>query len=164
MPDERSGGNDSSSEHGAHRELRMLFKVLFSDEGEDQESTEATEEHLRFKEAQISLGLAPLDGAELDSVIDGIGQAGDQAVHSQLMASKATTAATFTLTAGVVAWTLRSGALLAGLFASTPLWFQLDPLPVLGRQDEEDEESDGDGDGTDSLFGGDPGASSERAS
>ncbi|RKZ70061.1 MAG: hypothetical protein DRQ44_01735, partial [Gammaproteobacteria bacterium] len=45
------------------------------------------------------------------------------------------------LTAGVVAWVLRSGALVAGLLSTMPLWKGYDPLPLLTyKDDDEDKE------------------------
>ncbi len=45
------------------------------------------------------------------------------------------------LSVGAVWWAARAGGLLASLLASTPAWRHVDPLPVLGR-DEEDPEID----------------------
>ncbi|MCK4704716.1 MAG: tandem-95 repeat protein, partial [Gammaproteobacteria bacterium] len=44
------------------------------------------------------------------------------------------------LTAGVVAWVLRSGALMTSLMSSIPLWKGYDPLPILAYREDEDEE------------------------
>jgi hypothetical protein len=46
------------------------------------------------------------------------------------------------LTAGVVAWILRSGALLSSLMSTIPLWKGYDPLPILAYKDDEDEKED----------------------
>jgi len=43
------------------------------------------------------------------------------------------------LTAGVVAWVLRGGALMTSLISTIPLWKGYDPLPILAYKDEEDE-------------------------
>jgi VCBS repeat-containing protein len=40
------------------------------------------------------------------------------------------------LSVGVMWWVARAGGLLASLIASTPVWRHMDPLPVLGRDDE----------------------------
>jgi len=42
----------------------------------------------------------------------------------------------------VVAWLLRSGALLSSLLSSIPLWKGYDPLPVLAYKDDDDEKKD----------------------
>jgi VCBS repeat-containing protein len=46
------------------------------------------------------------------------------------------------LTAGVVAWVLRSGALLSSLMSTIPLWRGYDPLPILAYKDDEEEKED----------------------
>jgi VCBS repeat-containing protein len=44
------------------------------------------------------------------------------------------------LTAGVVAWVLRSGALMTSLISTIPLWKGYDPLPILAYKDDDDEQ------------------------
>jgi len=46
------------------------------------------------------------------------------------------------LSVGAVWWAARAAGLIASLLASTPAWRHVDPLPVLGRRDEEEEASD----------------------
>ena len=46
------------------------------------------------------------------------------------------------LLAGVVAYTLRGGALVASLLGSLPLWSAYDPLPILGSRKKGEEEAD----------------------
>jgi len=48
------------------------------------------------------------------------------------------------LSIGAVWWAARAAGLIASLLASAPAWRHMDPLPVLGR-DEEDETAAGDG-------------------
>jgi len=43
------------------------------------------------------------------------------------------------LSVGAVWWAARAGGLLASLLASTPAWRHVDPLPVLGRDEDEPE-------------------------
>jgi len=40
---------------------------------------------------------------------------------------------------GAVWWAARAAGLMASLLASSPAWRHVDPLPVLGRDDEEEE-------------------------
>ncbi len=56
--------------------------------------------------------------------------------QQELMVSVATGAA-WSLSAGIVASSLRSGSLIASLMASVPLWNWFDPLPVLSISDKE---------------------------
>jgi VCBS repeat-containing protein len=46
------------------------------------------------------------------------------------------------LSVGAVWWALRAAGLVASLLASAPAWRHIDPLPVLGRGNDEDEEED----------------------
>jgi hypothetical protein len=46
------------------------------------------------------------------------------------------------LTAGVVAWILRSGALLSSLMSTIPLWNGYDPLPILAYKDDEEKKEE----------------------
>jgi hypothetical protein len=43
---------------------------------------------------------------------------------------------------GAVWWAARAAGLIASLLASSPAWRHVDPLPVLGRDDEDEEEHD----------------------
>ena len=45
-------------------------------------------------------------------------------------------------TAGIVAWALRGGALLASVMAATPIWASIDPLRVVNSKEENDENQD----------------------
>ena len=40
---------------------------------------------------------------------------------------------------GAVWWAARAAGLIASLLASSPAWRHVDPLPVLGRDEEEEE-------------------------
>jgi len=46
------------------------------------------------------------------------------------------------LSAGVVAWLMRSGALLSSLLSNIPVWRGYDPLPVLTYKDDEEEKKE----------------------
>jgi hypothetical protein len=46
------------------------------------------------------------------------------------------------LSVGYVLWLLRGGVLLSSLLSSLPAWRLVDPLPILGRLDDEDDEHD----------------------
>jgi hypothetical protein len=46
------------------------------------------------------------------------------------------------LSVGYVLWLLRGGVLLSSLLSSLPAWRLVDPLPILGRLDDEDDEDD----------------------
>jgi hypothetical protein len=48
----------------------------------------------------------------------------------------------FALSVGAVWWTARAVGLVASLLSATPAWRHVDPLPVLGRNEDEQEEWD----------------------
>jgi hypothetical protein len=50
------------------------------------------------------------------------------------------------ISVGFVSWALRGAGLLTSLLASTPAWRNLDPLPILGADDDEDKKDHGDAD------------------
>ncbi|MCU7815840.1 MAG: hypothetical protein KZQ81_11685 [Candidatus Thiodiazotropha sp. (ex Rostrolucina anterorostrata)] len=75
---------------------------------------------------------------------------GQQASNDGLIFQSATFS-TLTLSVGYVAWLLRAGVLSASLLSFTPLWRQIDPLPVLSahakrRDDDQDDIPDDDPD------------------
>ena len=72
---------------------------------------------------------------ELDQMRDEVQAQGS--VEQRLIASTLT--ASSGLSIGYVVWLLRGGVLLGSVLSSLPAWRLVDPLPVLGRMDEEDE-------------------------
>jgi hypothetical protein len=63
----------------------------------------------------------------------------------------ATAATSLSLSVGYVIWLLRGGVLLSTLVSSVPAWRFVDPLPVLGRMDDEDDMDDEADDSLESL-------------
>jgi len=59
-----------------------------------------------------------------------------------MIADGAVLGLTFSATAGVFAWVLRGGALLASLAASTPIWALIDPVKVFHGEKRESDSSD----------------------
>ena len=57
------------------------------------------------------------------------------------------------LTAGIVGWLLRGGALLSALLSTMPLWRGFDPLAVVMRPKRRDEEEDEPLSNVDLMFG-----------
>lgn len=84
----------------------------------------------------------------LDQMRDGLQE------HAKLEASvtAASAAAGMSLSVGYVVWMLRGGVLVSTLLSSLPAWRLVDPLPVLGRMDD-DGDDDGDGDDADDSLG-----------
>ena len=48
----------------------------------------------------------------------------------------------FALSVGAVWWAARAAGLLASVLSSTPAWRHVDPLPVLGRTEQDEEDPD----------------------
>ena len=74
--------------------------------------------------------------SELDRLRDGLQDESKSEVHAVAL----TTAATLGLSVGYVLWLLRGGVLLSTVLSSMPAWRMVDPLPILGRLEEEDDE------------------------
>jgi hypothetical protein len=78
---------------------------------------------------------------ELDRLRDGLQEESRGAAHAIAL----TTAATLGLSVGYVFWLLRGGVLLSTVLSSMPAWRMIDPLPILGRlEDDADDEDDPD--------------------
>jgi len=92
-----------------------------------------------FNRLSLDANLGARTTELLDVFSQRLSDAGQAHMETQINVAKTATAATLTLSAGFAAWTLRSGALLASLFASSPLWRQFDPLPIVGRDEDEEE-------------------------
>lgn len=63
-----------------------------------------------------------------------------------------TTAVASSLSVGYILWLMRGGALAASLLASLPAWRSLDPLPILGRDRDDEPDEDGPDDPLEKLF------------
>ncbi|MCU7805802.1 MAG: tandem-95 repeat protein, partial [Candidatus Thiodiazotropha sp. (ex Lucinoma borealis)] len=87
----------------------------------------------------------------LDSMNQEMSDHQGQQVANDGLVFQTATFSTLTLSAGYVAWLLRAGVLSASLLSFTPLWRQIDPLPVLSaharrRDDDQDDIPDDDPD------------------
>jgi len=60
--------------------------------------------------------------------------------QEQQQSSEVYAGISISLTAGMVGWLLRGGSLLASFMSVSPLWAQIDPLPVLASVNEDVEE------------------------
>ncbi|MGA2291081.1 hypothetical protein, partial [Bradyrhizobium sp.] len=66
------------------------------------------------------------------------------------------------LTAGIIGWLLRSGALLSALLSSMPLWRGFDPLPVVMRPQRRDQDDQPPSDVDRMFYDTSPSINSER--
>jgi hypothetical protein len=79
---------------------------------------------------------------ELDQMREGLQE------HTKFEASvtAASAAAGMSFSVGYVVWMLRGGVLVSTLLSSLPAWRLVDPLPVLGRMDDDDDDDSDDSD------------------
>jgi hypothetical protein len=75
----------------------------------------------------------------------------DNSIKVQSVVVGSGAAVTSTLSVGYVIWLLRGGLLVSSLLSSLPAWHAIDPLPVLGRADQDEEDGD-DADPLERLF------------
>ena len=119
--------------------MRVAFDLVFDNESiEPQHQSDLS----HFDQLKLELSLKPNALSAIEELSGKMTDAQNAINDNQTILTQGTVAATISISAGFAAWALRSGALLASLFASTPLWRQFDPLPVLGTDDDEVEEDD----------------------
>ena len=58
------------------------------------------------------------------------------------MVEVGTVAVSSTLSVGYILWLLRSGVIVASMMSAMPAWQVIDPLPILGNQDEDGDDDD----------------------
>ncbi|WP_295420518.1 tandem-95 repeat protein, partial [Sulfurovum sp.] len=76
--------------------------------------------------------------ADMEKMYRDIDQMAEKEQDKNTFVAEMATGVTLSLTAGFVAWLLRSGALLASFFTTMPMWRYFDPVPIIS--DSEDEE------------------------
>jgi hypothetical protein len=96
--------------------------------------------------------IAALRSTALLNELDSLRNSLQDESRIQAKAVALTTAASLTLTVGYVFRLLRGGVLLSTVLSSLPAWRLVDPLPILGRlEDEDDDESDNPDESLESL-------------
>lgn len=76
-------------------------------------------------------GLAPWDAAEFDNEVRRIRAQMDSAMDEEQSRREIIAGITFSITTGVLVWSLRASSLLLALMSILPLWRGFDPLPIL---------------------------------
>ncbi|MFT5445160.1 MAG: hypothetical protein ACI9DC_000320 [Gammaproteobacteria bacterium] len=112
--------------------LDLLRQIIAQGTDPLLELTDSRVRDIPLAEAQASLLHA------FDRVRDELIESGDE---EQVLMASAVSASTG-LSVGYVAWLLRGGVLLSSLMSSLPAWRMLDPLPVLGRMDDDEDDDD----------------------
>jgi hypothetical protein len=87
------------------------------------------------------------------SELDRMRESVDNSIKVQSVMVGSSVAVTGTLSVGYVIWLLRGGLLVSSLLSSLPAWHAIDPLPVLGRTDQDEEEGAEEADPLERLFG-----------
>jgi hypothetical protein len=77
----------------------------------------------------------------------------DNSIKVQSVVVGSSVAVSGTLSVGYVIWLLRGGLLVSSLLSSLPAWTAIDPLPVLGRTDQDEDEPGDEADPLERLFG-----------
>ncbi|AHI29966.1 Ig-like domain-containing protein [Marinobacter similis] len=73
----------------------------------------------------------------LDDMKRDLDEAAAATANQEKMRAEVLLGATAGLSVGVISWVLRAGSLIAGFMSIAPLWRQIDPIPVLGEEDQE---------------------------
>jgi hypothetical protein len=100
---------------------------------------------IRAESAHPALDQAVLDA--LNEMRDGLREEGRVEASTIVVSA----AASIGLSVGYVIWLLRGGVLLSSVLSSLPAWRFVDPLPILGRLDDEDDTDESADDSLESL-------------
>jgi hypothetical protein len=106
-------------------------------------------------QAAKSGAIPTADNRELTRALDEMRESIDAQGRLEATAAATSAAVGVSFSVGYVVWLLRGGVVLSTLLSSLPAWRVIDPLPVLGRMD--DDEDDGDDDSLESLVAGNDG-------
>ena len=87
-------------------------------------------------ELDMSLGYRP----PVNVVAEEMAESAEQMDIAELKVAAAKSSGVV-LTAGIVAWAMRGGALLSSLMSTIPLWKGYDPLPILAYEDDDEEDA-----------------------
>ena len=121
------------------RGVRAVVDILF-DNHEGEESSDGTDAFgLSFEQVRFEAHLGRAGSGTFEALL-GPEELNADAGSTQATVLRTATATGLSLSVGFVAWALRTGALMAGLFAARPVWQGFDPLPVLKGDDDEDGE------------------------
>jgi hypothetical protein len=89
-------------------------------------------------------GRSALQSPALMDALDRLREGLQEQSRADALIVATTAAASLGLSVGYVLWLLRGGVLVSSMLSSLPAWRLVDPLPILGRLDEDDEEADDD--------------------
>ena len=86
-------------------------------------------------------GRSSLQSPALLDALDRLREGMQEQSRTEAIVVASTTAASLGLSVGYVLWLLRGGVLVSSMLSSLPAWRMVDPLPILGRLDEDEDEN-----------------------
>jgi hypothetical protein len=89
-------------------------------------------------------GRSALQSPALIDALDRLREGLQEQSRADALIVATTAAASLGLSVGYVLWLLRGGVLISSMLSSLPAWRMVDPLPILGRLDDDDEDADDD--------------------
>lgn len=95
-------------------------------------------------------GRSSLQSPALLDALDRLREGLQEQSRTEAIVVASTAAASLGLSVGYVLWLLRGGVLISSMLSSLPAWRMVDPLPILGRLDE-DEDEDAEDDSLESI-------------
>jgi hypothetical protein len=86
-------------------------------------------------------GRGSLQSPALLDALDRLREGLQEQSRTEAIVVASTAAASLGLSVGYVLWLLRGGVLISSMLSSLPAWRVVDPLPILGRLDEDEDEN-----------------------
>jgi hypothetical protein len=138
-----SADSNGQSASSVHRGFQAIFNILFESDKQDEFNDESAAEELALEGVRFELQGGRLSPDTFQTFTLGSKESGDVANDPKDTIVSSATATGLSLSVGFVAWAMRTGALLSGVFAARPIWQGFDPLPVLSHNDEDEDEKPG---------------------
>jgi VCBS repeat-containing protein len=135
-PSALGGMANSALERG----IRAVVDILFDGGALDDANASAGSDGFGIEKVSFEVHLGRAGSGVANAYDFGSDELDADADGSQGTILRTATATGISLSVGFVAWALRTGALMAGLFAARPAWQGFDPLPVVKGDDEDTEE------------------------
>jgi VCBS repeat-containing protein len=120
----------TTTELSAPRQIRSLEEIDFGGEAADYELSTFAGVQMQSMEALWT---------SVDKMKQEMAESAAQMDMGELKVAAAKSSG-IVLTAGIVAWAMRGGALLSSMLSTIPLWKGYDPLPVLAYKDDDEDE------------------------
>jgi len=109
---------------------RMVIDILLDDLNDSAQNLAAVFD-IDIDPSDISIVYSTAMLEALDDLRDTFEDEEERSANQESLIVKAGTIASATMTVGFVTWVLRTGALIATAYSTSPLWRSIDPIPVL---------------------------------